>query len=87
VSSCSLPHEGEVFAVFELPAGPWPGDTAVQEQAETRCQAEFETYAPNAPASAEVLYLHPLRQSWSRDRGVTCVATDEQGPTTGSVRD
>ncbi|GAA3351146.1 DUF4190 domain-containing protein [Amorphoplanes nipponensis] len=86
VTSCGLPHEGEVYATFDLPAGPWPGDSVVQEQAEQRCDAEFKTYAPEAPATAQVLYLHPLRQSWSRDRGVTCVATDKRGTTTGSVR-
>ncbi|WP_158647341.1 DUF4190 domain-containing protein [Actinoplanes sp. ATCC 53533] len=87
VVSCALPHEGEVYAVFELPAGPWPGDTAVQEQSETRCKAELETYAPKAADTVEVLYLHPLQLSWSRDRGVTCVATDERGTSLGSVRD
>jgi hypothetical protein len=87
VVSCALPHEGEVYAVFELPAGPWPGDTAVQEQSEKRCSAELKTYAPKAADTVEVLYLHPLQLSWSRDRGVTCVATDEGGKSTGSVRD
>ena len=87
VIECGLPHEGEVYAIFDLPAGPWPGDAAVQKQAETRCQAEFKSYAPNAADSVEVLFLHPLQQSWTRDRGVTCVATDERGTSTGSVRD
>jgi hypothetical protein len=87
VVSCSLPHEGEVYAVFSLPSGPWPGDTAVQEQAEKRCDTELDLYAPKPPATAEVLYLHPLQESWSRDRGVTCVATDENGTTMGSIRD
>jgi len=87
VVSCALPHEGEVYAVFELPAGPWPGDTVVQEQSEKRCKAELKTYAPKAADTVEVLYLHPLQLSWSRDRGVTCVATDERGTGVGSVRD
>ena len=87
VISCALPHEGEVYAVFELPAGPWPGDTQVQQQAEKRCESELDQYAAKPPATVEVLYLHPLRQSWSRDRGVTCVATDEKGATMGSIRD
>ncbi|GAA3955601.1 DUF4190 domain-containing protein [Actinoplanes auranticolor] len=87
VISCALPHEGEVYATFNLPAGPWPGDSAVQKQAEKLCDAELKVYAPSPAATVEVLYLHPLQQSWSRDRGVTCVATDERGTTTGSVRD
>ncbi len=87
VVACTLPHEGEVYAVFELPDGPWPGDTAVQEQAEKRCNAELKTYAPDAADTVDVLYLHPLQLSWARDRGVTCVATDKSGRTVGSVRD
>jgi hypothetical protein len=87
VISCTLPHEGEVYASFNLPAGPWPGDTEVQKQAEKLCEAELKAYAASPAETVEVLYLHPLQQSWSRDRGVTCVATDERGATTGSVRD
>jgi Domain of unknown function (DUF4190)/Septum formation len=87
VISCALPHEGEVYANFDLPAGPWPGDAEVQKQAEKLCEAELKAYATSPADTVEVLYLHPLQQSWSRDRGVTCVATDERGTTTGSVRD
>ncbi|WP_433724213.1 DUF4190 domain-containing protein [Actinoplanes sp. CA-051413] len=87
VISCALPHEGEVYANFNLPAGPWPGDAEVQKQAEKLCEAELKAYAASPAETVEVLYLHPLQQSWSRDRGVTCVATDERGTTTGSVRD
>ena len=87
VVSCSTAHEGEVYAVFELADGPWPGNDVVQQQAESRCETLLKSYAPNAADTVEVLYLHPLQWSWSRDRGVTCVATDERGTTTGSVRD
>jgi hypothetical protein len=38
---CAQPHEGEVFAVFDLPAGPYPGPTAVDEQSNSGCTARF----------------------------------------------
>jgi hypothetical protein len=85
VVSCAVRHEGEVYAVFKLPAGPFPGTAAVQKQAEKGCIAKLKTYAPKAPDSVEVFYLAPLELSWSRDRGVTCIATDDRGPTTGSL--
>jgi hypothetical protein len=85
--ACSLPHEGEVYAVFQLPAGPYPGDIVVEQQAERRCEIEFWTYVPNPPDTAQMMPLHPLSDSWKHDRGVTCVAYDERGLTTGSVRD
>ena len=87
VVPCSAPHDGEVYAVFNLADGPWPGDTAVQQQAETRCNDEFDKYASSPDEKLELFYLHPLKSSWWRDRGVTCIATDPSGPRTGSLRD
>ena len=85
IVSCADPHEGEVYAVFTLPDGAWPGVTTVQKQAEKRCQDELETFAPNAADTVEVFYLHPVQRTWPRDRGVTCLATDSRGKTTGTV--
>ena len=33
---CAQPHDGEVFATFEIPAGTWPGDAEVAKQARAR---------------------------------------------------
>ncbi|RZU49446.1 putative regulator of septum formation [Krasilnikovia cinnamomea] len=85
VVPCALPHEGEVFAVFDLPAGPWPGQRQVETQAEKRCQDELDKYLKTPDDKLESYSLLPLRESWEDDRGVTCVVT---GPTqlTGSLR-
>jgi hypothetical protein len=87
IVSCADPHEGEVYAVFDLPDGPWPGETAIEQQVDERCQAELKTYAPTSADTVEMYTLRPQQRFWSRDHGVTCVATDERGATTGSVRD
>ena len=86
VVPCTTPHAGEVFAVFDLPDGPWPGDAKVEEQSESRCNDEFDTYADSPDSKLELYYLHPKEQSWWRDRGVICIATDPSGLRTGSLR-
>ncbi|MDG4827292.1 septum formation family protein [Asanoa sp. WMMD1127] len=89
VLPCEQPHEGEVFAIFALPAGPYPGDAALGRQAQQECLKRFETYAPSSVADdkVELFYLHPSQLSWtSGDRGVTCVATDPTAKRTGSLK-
>ena len=87
VVPCTTPHDGEVYAVFDLADGDWPGDAAVQAQAEKRCGDEFDGYTSAPSDGLELFYLHPLQRSWSLDRSVTCIVTDESGPRTGSLRD
>jgi hypothetical protein len=89
VLPCARPHEGEVFAIFELPAGPFPGDEELGKQAQRECLKQFENYAPSSLADdkVELFYLHPSQLSWSSgDRGVTCVATDPTAKRTGSLK-
>jgi hypothetical protein len=82
---CATKHEGEVFALFNLPAGAWPGTDAVAKQAEDGCTKRFKSYSKTADESIQLFYLHPLEESWSLDRGVTCVATKDGG-LTGSLK-
>ncbi|WP_412745378.1 DUF4190 domain-containing protein [Krasilnikovia sp. MM14-A1004] len=86
VLPCTTLHEGEVFAVFDLPAGPWPGERQVETQAEKRCKAELGKYLKTPDDTVDFYTLQPLRESWADDRGVTCVATGP-APRTGSLRD
>jgi hypothetical protein len=89
VLPCAQPHEGEVFAIFALPAGAYPGDEALGRSAQQECVRRFETYAPSSVADdqVELFYLHPSRLSWTAgDRGVTCVATDPTTKRTGSLK-
>jgi hypothetical protein len=90
VVPCTQPHEGEVFAVFELPDGDYPGDQDVAKKAEDGCVDRLETHAPKAAddPNLEIYFLHPTRSSWRLgDQGVTCVAMSGTGKVTGSIQD
>lgn len=90
VVPCAEPHEGEVYAVFELPGGTYPGDDKVVKAAEDGCFDRLETQAPKAAddPDTEVYFLHPTSSSWRLgDQGVTCVAMSGKGKVTGSIQD
>lgn len=75
VVPCALAHDFEVFAVFELPDGDFPGDKAVQESA-FRCFEEFTEFNGRRwrPRSGlDFLTFMPTSASWRfGDRAVTC---------------
>lgn len=86
---CSQPHEGEVFAVFNLPAGPYPGAEAVDKAVNDECSGRFAAYAPNPTDPNPGLFsVYPLQQNWERgDREVACIATPGGGGrSTGSIK-
>ncbi len=71
---CSGPNGGEVYAVFELPAGKWPGLTAVQTAAETGCSDRWDALKRTEEKDSDIFYLHPIESGWSLgDRGTTCL--------------
>jgi hypothetical protein len=87
---CTEPHEGEVFAVFDLKDGDFPGDAEVAKLAEDGCVDRLETAAPKAAEDPdlEIYFLHPTRSSWRLgDQGVACVAMSSKGKVTGSIKD
>ncbi|MEU3411684.1 DUF4190 domain-containing protein [Streptomyces sp. NPDC006658] len=90
--SCTGAHDGEVFASFRLPGGPYPQDDAVTGTADERCRALRDGYAMDGwavPGYVDVYFLTPTEDGWAAgDREVTCVFghTDEGGDLTGSLR-
>ncbi|GHB76099.1 membrane protein [Streptomyces viridiviolaceus] len=89
---CGKEHDGEVFAVFELPGGSYPGDDEITRAADDKCYALQDDYAMDVwalPADVDVYYLTPTPQSWRvGDREVICLlgSTAERGTLTGSLR-
>jgi hypothetical protein len=86
---CTEPHDGEVFATFEITAGTWPGDAEVAKQAETGCVQRLPEYSEKAAKDEklEIFFLHPTSASWAQgDHEVTCVAMGS-AKTTGSIKD
>jgi hypothetical protein len=84
--TCTAPHDGEVYAVFDLNNGKWPGAATVKKQAEAGCNARLDSYAKH-PAKLDFYYLYPDEAFWPDDRGVICIAADPNDKKlTGSVR-
>ena len=86
---CAVPHAGEVYAVFDLPAGDYPGASELDRQTNVECDERFRSYAPSAYADPEwgIYIVYPLERSWALgDREVVCIASALADPVTGSIR-
>jgi serine/threonine protein kinase len=86
---CAQPHQGEVFAVFDLPPGPYPGAAGVDDLVSKGCNARLAEYSPGAPTDDAVglFSVYPLEQNWERgDREVVCIAKATSGTATGSIK-
>ncbi|MFC4070110.1 DUF4190 domain-containing protein [Actinoplanes subglobosus] len=75
VVSCGQPHKAEVYHVFELPAGAYPGRDAVAAESTTRCGTAFKPYKTPQNADLEIYYLYPQDEDdWQQDHSVLCIA-------------
>ena len=86
VVPCSQPHEAEVYHVFTLPDGDYPGRAEVEEVSGEKCGAVFEPYDTVENEDIEISFLYPRDIDWSRDQGVTCIAVDTGGTRTTSIK-
>ncbi|MEU8234213.1 DUF4190 domain-containing protein [Actinoplanes sp. NPDC048967] len=88
VVPCSTTHYTEVFAVFPLPEGEWPGDGRVKEAAEAGCGDRYADYAGVKldEDSWTVLAVPPEKLDWPSEPDVLCLAHHLRVPTTGSLR-
>ena len=90
VLSCATPHDAEVFATFPLPASPWPGGAAVQQDASNGCASRLGDYLnPQlADAGLDQEFFYPDQEAWQAGaRTVICEVRAPTGQLTGSVRD
>jgi hypothetical protein len=90
VLSCATPHDAEVFATFPLPAAPWPGGAAVQQDASNGCASRLGGYLnPQlADAGLDQEFFYPDQEAWQAGaRTVVCEVRAPTGQLTGSVRD
>lgn len=88
VVPCTQRHGFEVYAVFLLPAGPYPGLAKVRRLADMGCAARFRTFVGTDPARSDLdyIYFHPLAGSWNDDQFVHCLVLTSASQR-GSVRD
>jgi hypothetical protein len=91
IVDCSQPHQGEIYALPQLPDGAFPGDEAVSQTAEEECAGQaFTDYVgvPYQESEFEVTFLLPSADTWADgDREIACVVTStEPGSVRGSNR-
>ncbi len=87
VVSCSVPHDAEVFATFELPGSKWPGTAAVGTTASSGCSTRLTGYLnPQLAISLASTYIYPDSVAWQAGtRTVICEVRATKGQLTGSV--
>ena len=85
---CRRPHDLEVFAVFDLDRGDYPGRGPTAQAAGEGCLQRFEDYvgAPQDSSGLVIVPYAPDRLAWEQDvREVTCAVSLADGQLEGSV--
>ncbi|TAL43180.1 MAG: hypothetical protein EPN91_06940 [Salinibacterium sp.] len=86
---CAKPHNSEVYDVFSLADGAYPGDDEVRGQSIDGCRKSFKTFIGVARDDSELnySYYYPTEHSWttSDDRAVTCLVYDPAGRVSGTL--
>ena len=77
---CSQPHDAQVFAIGEVPAGDYPGEAAIQESVDRRCGTRFEEMFADLPNvdDLEITSFAPTQHGWP-NRGFSCLVTKSDG--------
>ncbi len=89
---CEEAHDNEVFAVFDLDDGAFPGTTELQALAQAGCAERFEGYvgSPLEESDLEVFGIAPTEETWddADDREVICAAfAPDEPPLEGTIED
>ncbi len=72
---CSEPHQNEVYHLFDVEDGDFPGNEPIQDEAREGCLAEFEGYvdATFEESALDIGALWPTEGTWDDgDREVVC---------------
>jgi len=88
---CAAPHVYEVYHLFNLPAGDFPGDEVVDQAADEGCTSAFAVFVGKTydESELEMQTLTPQADGWKEhdDREVIClVLAAKEVPRTGSAR-
>jgi hypothetical protein len=92
VKPCSALHHFEEYAEFTLPEGDYPGEDAINTEANDRCFAEVRAYVgPEARPKlrrVSIYFYYPLKLDWNlrHDRIVQCMFAYEGEPHSGSLK-
>ncbi len=92
VLDCSLPHERQVFAIFDYTGGKdYPGQDVLETQAKLLCPKSWEAFvgAPYETSRFEMAFDLPDQAGWGNGirHVIGCLVVDPQGDLiTGSVQ-
>ena len=79
VVDCAEPHDNEVYSVSNMPAGSFPGDTAIEDWTIARCEETFDRYVGTAYVDSRLDFgaLFPTQDTWDDgDTEVICFLWD-----------
>jgi hypothetical protein len=82
VVPCSASHRAQIYSVFSLPAGPYPGDTGVTDQSQEGCGTRLTDEERERIGADELSmsFLYPQSANWSLgDRSVLCLLSNQDG--------
>ncbi|HWH29208.1 MAG TPA: septum formation family protein, partial [Mycobacteriales bacterium] len=80
---CDQPHDGEVYHVFDMPDGEYPGEDGVAAAVAEGCEGAFADFVglPYEESSLDYISLQPTQETWEQleDREVVCIVADPSG--------
>lgn len=85
---CDEPHDNEIYALWDLPDGDFPGEDAVVDQSYEGCLERFPDFVGVAYESTtlDVGIIFPLQETWDAgDREVVCSVFNPAGSVTGTL--
>ena len=86
---CAEPHDNEIYFIYDLPDGEFPGDAAVETAANEGCAAEFEAFVGIAYEASVLDHwaIYPSEDTWTQigDREVVCSVWEPGVKVSGSL--
>ncbi|KRB36964.1 septum formation family protein [Microbacterium sp. Root180] len=86
---CAEAHDNEIYFLFDMPDGEYPGEDAVMAAAEAGCLPTFEAFVGVAYDSSELEWfpLTPTASGWDElgDREIVCAVFDPAALVTGTL--
>lgn len=90
VVPCEQPHTDEVFFIYDVEDGDFPGDDVLTETSWNRCYEAFQAYVGTSYEASELDFYNyqPTKGTWIRekDRSVQCILFSYED-VTGTLRD
>ena len=90
IVDCTDEHDFEVYSDFEIPGDEFPGDDAIDSQADAECLTDFEQFVGISYDDSVYGYTYftPTEGSWTdgNDRLVSCLIGDPNGKVTGTLK-